>query len=133
MRTERERAEGRRTTDDGLVAAEEGHGVDACAYETEGWSESVEACYCWLCVDVEIFLFKHQLLGLCWRREVFTVDWLVPAEELYAGQLSYGVKESRKHLGISRPSPGGRRLQQPVSVLRKVPQKARTQEQDSPR
>lgn len=41
------------TPDDGLVSAEEGHGVDIFGGEVEGWSGGVEACDCGLGVDVE--------------------------------------------------------------------------------
>ena len=55
-REQREGAEGRAASDHGLVAAEEGHGVDICWCEVEGRGGGIEACYDWLCIYIQKFL-----------------------------------------------------------------------------
>jgi hypothetical protein len=52
-REDGEIAEGGRAADNGFVAAEKGHGVYIVGGKVESWSSGVEACDCWLGVDVE--------------------------------------------------------------------------------
>jgi hypothetical protein len=92
---QREEAERRAAVDHGLVAAEEGYGVDACWCGVVGWGGGVEVCYhslSWY-IYPEILIRKSAAWSLIEREKVFTMNWSLPAEALYAGKHSYGVNE----------------------------------------
>jgi hypothetical protein len=84
---QREEAERRAAADHGLVTAEEGDGVDVCWCGVVGWGGGVEVCYHSLSWYIySEFLYANQLPGL-WLREVFTMNWSLPAEALYRKAL----------------------------------------------